>query len=259
MNNSILYISFIFHLMISLNAQSSYSLQDVNPNSENYGNFVGTSFFEGKVIMHYFGAFTWGTCTARFGELNDIYANLKNQGFLVELIGVSKSSWSAGLVNWVNQGSASICVDDAPYPVWDSWEATQRDLFITDKNGNIVFRQNITAGIPDDIINIIFSYLSFEEDILPNNPILEQNYPNPFNPITSINYEVTVQGAVSITVHNTSGELVKTLIEKSQTIGSKSIKWNATDNKGRPVSGGLYLYTIQMGNFRSTKKMILLK
>jgi len=44
--------------MISLNAQSSYSLQDVNPNSENYGNFVGTSFFEGKVIMHYFGAFT---------------------------------------------------------------------------------------------------------------------------------------------------------------------------------------------------------
>ena len=58
MNISILYISFILHLMISLNAQSSYSLQDVNPNSENYGNFVGTSFFEGKVIMHYFGAFT---------------------------------------------------------------------------------------------------------------------------------------------------------------------------------------------------------
>ena len=122
-----------------------------------------------------------------------------------------------------------------------------------------MFRHNITAGIPDDITNIIFSYLSLEGDILPNNPSLEQNYPNPFNPITSINYEVTVQGAVSITVHNTSGELVKTLIEKSQTIGPKSIKWNATDNRGRPVSGGLYLYTIQMGNFRSTKKMILLK
>ena len=51
-------MSVIFHLMISVNAQASYSLLDVNPNSENYGNIVGTSFFEGKVIMHYFGAFT---------------------------------------------------------------------------------------------------------------------------------------------------------------------------------------------------------
>ena len=178
---------------------------------------------------------------------------------MVELIGVGKSTWSTGLVNWVNQGSASICVDDAPYPVWDSWEATQRDLFITDKNANIVFKQNITSGIPDDITDILFSYLSLKEDILPNNPGLGQNYPNPFNPVTSINYDVAVQGFVSIRVYNTSGGLVKTLIEKSQNIGSRSIMWNATDNRGRPVSGGLYLYTIQMDNFRSTKKMILLK
>ena len=122
-----------------------------------------------------------------------------------------------------------------------------------------MFKQNITSGIPDDIMDILFSYLSLKEKILPRNLSLEQNYPNPFNPITSINYEVTVQGFVSITIHNTSGELVKTLVEKSQTIGSKSITWNATDNRGRPVSGGLYLYTIQMGDFRSTKKMILLK
>ena len=44
-----------------------------------------------------------------------------------------------------------------------------------------------------------------------------------------------------------------------QTAGYKSVKWNATNNKGSPVSAGLYLYTIQAGEFKQTKKMVLLK
>ena len=55
------------------------------------------------------------------------------------------------------------------------------------------------------------------------------------------------------------GRQVKTLINGSQTAGYKTIQWNATNNVGQPVSAGLYLYTIQAGDFRETKKMILLK
>jgi flagellar hook assembly protein FlgD len=55
------------------------------------------------------------------------------------------------------------------------------------------------------------------------------------------------------------GRIVKTLVNGSQTAGFKSVQWNATNNQGEPVSAGVYLYTIQAGEFRQTKKMVLLK
>ena len=55
------------------------------------------------------------------------------------------------------------------------------------------------------------------------------------------------------------GHAVKTLVNKTMTSGFKSIRWDATNNLGQPVSAGVYLYTIEAGEFRQTKKMILLK
>ena len=55
------------------------------------------------------------------------------------------------------------------------------------------------------------------------------------------------------------GREVKTLVNNSQTAGYKSVQWNATNDRNESVSVGLYLYTIQAGDFRQTKKMILLK
>ena len=48
-------------------------------------------------------------------------------------------------------------------------------------------------------------------------------------------------------------------VRSKQSVGYKSVQWNATNNAGQPVSAGLYLYTIQAGDFRQTKKMVLLK
>jgi len=55
------------------------------------------------------------------------------------------------------------------------------------------------------------------------------------------------------------GRVVKTLINDQQTAGYRSTQWNATNNAGSPVSAGIYLYMIQAGDFRQTKKMVLLK
>jgi len=52
---------------------------------------------------------------------------------------------------------------------------------------------------------------------------------------------------------------VSNLVSNQQNAGYKSIQWNATNNAGQPVSAGLYLYTIEAGQFRQTKKMVLLK
>ena len=66
-------------------------------------------------------------------------------------------------------------------------------------------------------------------------------------------------GLVNITIYDMMGRIVKTLVNISQTAGYKSIKWNATNDRNEPVSAGLYLYIIQAGEFRQTKKMVLLK
>ena len=55
------------------------------------------------------------------------------------------------------------------------------------------------------------------------------------------------------------GRQVIELVNSSQTAGYKSIQWNATNSRDEPVAAGLYLYTIEAGNFRQTMKMILLK
>jgi arabinogalactan endo-1,4-beta-galactosidase len=85
------------------------------------------------------------------------------------------------------------------------------------------------------------------------------NYPNPFNPITTLEYDLPEDAVVNITIYDMMGRVVNTLLNGSQTAGYKSIQWDATNNLGDPVSAGLYIYTIQAGEFRQTKKMILLK
>jgi len=86
-----------------------------------------------------------------------------------------------------------------------------------------------------------------------------QNYPNPFNPMTQIKYEIPRDGYVSIAVYDLVGRLVKTLVNEKQSAGYYSINWDATNKQSLKVSAGMYIYTIQSGDFSKTKKMILLK
>ena len=95
--------------------------------------------------------------------------------------------------------------------------------------------------------------------LFPDKLSIYNAYPNPFNPVTSLSYDLPNNSVVKITVHDMMGRVVKTLVNDSQTAGFKSVQWNATNDKNEPVSAGLYLYTIQAGEFRQTKKMVLLK
>ena len=88
---------------------------------------------------------------------------------------------------------------------------------------------------------------------------LKNCYPNPFNPITTLRYELPEDALVNITIYDMMGRKVKTLINDQQTPGYRSTQWNATNDVNSPVSAGIYLYMIQAGDFRQTKKMVLLK
>jgi len=88
---------------------------------------------------------------------------------------------------------------------------------------------------------------------------LANSYPNPFNPITTLRYDLPKNSLVNITIYDLLGRQVKTLVNQTQNAGFKSIIWNATNDYGKPVSAGVYLYQIQAGEFVQTRKMVLLK
>jgi len=97
------------------------------------------------------------------------------------------------------------------------------------------------------------------DSIIPNKVILSNAYPNPFNPSTLIRYSIKKNSLVSLIIYDTMGRAVKTLVDTYNKAGANSVFWNATNNNNKPVSAGLYFYTIEVGNFIDTKKMILLK
>ena len=101
--------------------------------------------------------------------------------------------------------------------------------------------------------------LSTDKDVIPLKYLLHQNYPNPFNPVTTLRYDLPENALVNITIYDMMGRQISTLVSSLQSAGYKSIQWNGTNDAGQPVSAGLYLYTIQAGEFRQTKKMVLLK
>ena len=102
-------------------------------------------------------------------------------------------------------------------------------------------------------------WLGVDNDGLPTSYVIHQNYPNPFNPVTTLRYDLPEDALVNITIYDMMGRVVKTMVNTEQNAGFKSVRWNATNDKGSPVSAGLYLYTIEAGQFRQTKKMALLK
>jgi len=83
---------------------------------------------------------------------------------------------------------------------------------------------------------------------------LEQNYPNPFNPNTTISYSVAKAGFVNISVYNLLGEKVATLVNTTQEAGRYDVTFDASN-----IPSGIYFYSIEAGDFKSVKKMTLLK
>ena len=122
------------------------------------------------------------------------------------------------------------------------------------ENFYIYVESVMTSMTDDETVSI-----SDDNGSLPKQFALYPAYPNPFNPTTTLGYELPEDAMVNIAIYDMMGRMVKTLVNSNQSAGYKSIKWNATNDMHEPVSAGLYLYTIDAGVFRQTRKMVLLK
>ena len=115
-----------------------------------------------------------------------------------------------------------------------------------------------TLIVPVSGVGIMLARIELDAQ-LPHILVLYPNYPNPFNPVTTLRYDLPENSLVNITIYDMLGREVKTLINQTQDAGYKSVIWDATNDYGKPVSAGIYLYQIQAGEYISTKKMVLLK
>ncbi len=132
---------------------------------------------------------------------------------------------------------------DFSYPDWqDAY------TYGMDKDGNAIPLGDLR---PWGLVNAID-----DEGIVhvPTKMQLHQNYPNPFNPQTTIGFNLPVAGQVSLTVYNTIGQKIVTLVDQQMKAGQHSVTWNASS-----VSSGIYFYKIQMDNRVQVRKMVLLK
>lgn len=94
---------------------------------------------------------------------------------------------------------------------------------------------------------------------LPDNYTLYQNYPNPFNPDTRIKFSIPKRTKVSLNIYNLLGQLVKTIVDESLEPNDYIMSWNGKDNLGNDCVSGVYLYNLVAGDYKQTKKMLLIK
>lgn len=115
--------------------------------------------------------------------------------------------------------------------------------------------------------------LSEGEEAIPGSPYLGQNYPNPFNPVTNVEFGIgnPRQGRggsqwVTLKIYDLLGREVKTLVDRRLSPGNYTVQWDGTDNAGKPVNSGVYVYRLMVKNNTigetgvvRSRKMILLR
>lgn len=162
---------------------------------------------------------------------------LNNSGFDVQRKPASSTSWES--IGFVNGNGTS----NTPH----NYEFVDRSL----ETGRYNYRLKQTD------FNGNFEYLNLTSEVavgVPAHYNLSQNYPNPFNPSTSINFDLPVDGKVSIKLFDMAGREVATLINELKTAGYYTLRFDASN-----FSSGVYFYRLTSGDFVSTKKMMLIK
>lgn len=128
---------------------------------------------------------------------------------------------------------------------------------------NILRQTSSRSNNPDNyhgwgIINTLAALnqiLNVKSEISLSGYELYQNYPNPFNPSTVISWKMSESGWVSIKIYNSLGQEAGKIVDAFYESGTHSYNFSA----GPELSSGVYLYRIESGNFKDSKKMMLLR
>jgi hypothetical protein len=133
---------------------------------------------------------------------------------------------------------------------------------------------NVTGDFREEYIAItedeFFVFSTLLQQNYPN-PIqqnysnsIQQNYPNPIGLETWIPYQLPQNTNVVIRIYNTKGQLIRTITLGNKQAGiyvtkDKAAYWDGKDSLGQKVASGVYFYTLQAGEFKETRRMVIVK
>ncbi len=154
-------------------------------------------------------------------------------------------------------------VKHAPFPAISALSTDGSVLLSSDRNG-----QYLIWDISKEISFLPYSVEPKGKQFVTLGQIkknqLLQNFPNPFNPETWIPFKLADKSDVAIRIYTPTGQLIRSLSPGIMSAGdyssqSQAIHWDGRNDKGERVSSGVYLYTINAGDFSSTRKMLIRK
>lgn len=115
------------------------------------------------------------------------------------------------------------------------------------KNQSMVFNKNA------ELVKAVLKTIEFGR-VIPRGYALNQNYPNPFNPSTTIKFDLPKNEFVSLKIYDILGREISTMLNQKIDAGNHEVTFDAKN-----LPSGIYFYTISAGEFKATKKMILLR
>lgn len=117
-----------------------------------------------------------------------------------------------------------------------------------------------TEGSPSDTLAFAYPYVSDGDIVTPPQVTkLYANFPNPFNPSTAISFDLAQSGKVKLSIYNLKGQLVNTLADTDLASGQHTLIWNGRDKHERSVASGVYFFRLETRDYKSTRKMLLVK
>ncbi len=122
--------------------------------------------------------------------------------------------------------------------------------FVRELGGRLIVHAWRIQSIPVSVDQIYHSPIEFG---------LSQNYPNPFNSQTNFNYSISASGAVSISIYNLQGQLIRTLVNGYRHAGNYTVSWDGSSDDGHAIGTGIYLIQMTMSNQMTSRKIIYLK
>ena len=170
-------------------------------------------------------------------------------------------------LNWPEESDQSISTDicDACWMSSAAWDNYDNGLYADPllSPGPCTVFDHCHHSEPDSVLCGV-GYLDGEtvsvyEEIFPMEFKLYPSHPNPFNPYTHIRFSLQTDSYVSITIYDLMGHQIQSLVNQQISAGYHTALWNSINNLGSPVSAGIYIYSIQAGQFVQTRKMVLLK
>jgi hypothetical protein len=88
---------------------------------------------------------------------------------------------------------------------------------------------------------------------------LGRNYPNPFNPSTTIEYSISAEKYIELSIYDAAGKRIRLLEHGVMKPGVHKVTWDGINDHGQLVGSGIYFCRLKAGTFVKSSKIILIR